>query len=102
MSLVIEHPDAEREFADILTYYETEAREGTADRFAISLRETVAAIAHDPMARPEVDPTHRRERVPRFPYDVIFRVLPDSRILIVAYHHHARRPGYWRRRNLES
>ena len=102
MSLVIEHPDAAEEFAAILAYYETEAREGTADRFAVSLRETVAAIAHDPIARPEVDQAHRRERVPHFSYDVIFRVLDDGRILIVAYHHHARRPGYWRRRNLES
>ena len=102
MSIVIEHPDATLEFANIIAYYETEAREGTADRFAVSLRETVAAIANDSIARPEVDQTHRRERVPRFPYDVIFRVLPDGRILIVAYHHHARRPGYWRRRNLES
>lgn len=102
MSLVIEHPDATIEFAGILAYYEAEAREGTADRFAISVRDTVAAISNDPIARPEVDPTHRRERVPRFPYDVIFRALSDGRILIVAYYHHARRPGYWRRRNLES
>ena len=102
MSIVIEHPDATLEFANIIAYYETEAREGTADRFAISLRDAVAAIANDPIARPEVDHSHRRERVPHFPYDVIFRVLPDSRILIVAYHHHARRPGYWRRRNPES
>ena len=102
MNLVIEHPAAESEFASIISYYEAEAREGTAQRFAVSLRDAVAAIALDPTARPTVDQNHRRERVPQFPYDIIFRILDDGRILITAYHHHARRPGYWRRRNLES
>ena len=37
MSLVIEHPEAESEFASILSYYEAEARVGTADRFAVML-----------------------------------------------------------------
>ena len=102
MSLVIEHPEAESEFASILSYYEAEARVGTADRFAVMLRDAVAAIASDPTARPTIDRNHRRERVPRFPYDIIFRILDDGRILIIAYHHHARRPGYWRHRTIES
>jgi hypothetical protein len=33
----------------------------------------------------------------RFPYDVVVRYL-GSEILVIAFAHHSRRPGYWRNR----
>ncbi len=39
----------------------------------------------------------RRIVLKRFPYDVVF-LLDRDRVVILAYAHHSRRPGYWRER----
>lgn len=39
----------------------------------------------------------KRLTLKRFPYDVIVRQVGDE-ILVVAFAHHSRRPGYWRSR----
>jgi toxin ParE1/3/4 len=50
---------------------------------------------------PETWPVHyhgtRRVLLERFPYEVAYRVLSDS-ILVVAVAHCKQRPGYWRSR----
>ena len=33
----------------------------------------------------------------RFPYDIILRETHDE-LIVIAFAHHSRRPGYWRRR----
>jgi hypothetical protein len=37
----------------------------------------------------------------RFPFDVVVVERPDE-VLVLAFAHHARRPGYWRQRNRDS
>jgi plasmid stabilization system protein ParE len=55
-------------------------------------------------ARPEMgtpfssDTLTRRVLVPRFPYQVVYRLM-STEIVIVAVAHLKRRPGYWRRRS---
>lgn len=39
----------------------------------------------------------RRRLVMRFPYSVVYELLPDA-ILVVAIAHQSQRPGYWRQR----
>jgi toxin ParE1/3/4 len=39
----------------------------------------------------------RRRLVIRFPYSVVYELLPDA-ILVVAIAHQSQRPGYWRQR----
>ena len=34
----------------------------------------------------------------RFPYDVVVRETRDE-LIVIAFAHHSRRPGYWRRRS---
>lgn len=41
--------------------------------------------------------TFRRRLVMRFPYSVVYEILPDA-ILVVAIAHQSQRPGYWRQR----
>lgn len=43
------------------------------------------------------EPVVRRKGVAGFPYGIIY-YLTDSEIVIVAYAHEKRRPGYWRHR----
>ena len=45
-----------------------------------------------------VDHNTRRALVPRFPYQVVYRLRPEETV-IVAVAHLKRRPGYWKTRS---
>ena len=34
----------------------------------------------------------------RFPYDIVYRLVGDGELEVVAVAHHKRRPGYWAKR----
>ena len=86
---------ASDELVDAVRWYE-ERRRGLGGEFFDAVAETVTLIE----ARPEIgsisrhDPQTRRMRVPRFPYQVVYRLRPTE-IVIVAVGHLKRRPGYW-------
>jgi plasmid stabilization system protein ParE len=61
------------------------------------LEVAIAAITEAPDRWPRFDCEARRVFLWRFPYLVIYRVLPD-RVEILAIAHGRRRPGYWRGR----
>lgn len=48
-------------------------------------------------SRPHRDPIVRSASVPDFPYRIIYFVTRDELVLI-AYAHERRKPGYWKRR----
>ena len=48
-----------------------------------------------PCAAPLIERRVRRFVLSGFPYDIIYSVLADE-IVIVAFAHHSRRPGYWK------
>ncbi len=89
---------ASDELIDAIRWYE-ERRPGLGGDFFDAVAETVTLIE----ARPEIgsvsrhDPQTRRMLVPRFPYQVVYRLRPTE-IIIVAVAHLKRRPGYWKRR----
>jgi plasmid stabilization system protein ParE len=47
-----------------------------------------------PSAAKSVDAAHRSHRIRRFPYLLIYR-LENEEIVVVAFAHAARMPGYW-------
>lgn len=94
MPRTIVHPEAEEEMAAAIGYFKSEARMGTADRFRERVLDAISAIESSPDGCPLVDDRHRRQRVFKFPYDVIFRA-DDRAILIVAIAHHSRAVRYW-------
>ena len=77
----------------------------TAEPAVDELREAVRWYVADTVelinSHPEIgEPTSadrktRRALVPRFPYQVVYRLRPDE-IVIVAVAHLKRRPGYWK------
>ena len=81
---------------DALTYYG-----GIQPRLAAALLKEVQAakqsIVRFPLAWKPLEGGLRAVRLHRFPYSVIYRQGPDE-ILIVAYAHQRRHPGYWRDR----
>lgn len=89
---------ASDELIDAVRWYETR-RPGLGGEFFDAVAEMLTLIE----ARPEIgsvshhDPQTRRVLVPRFPYQVTYRLSPTE-IVIIAIGHLKRRPGYWKSR----
>jgi plasmid stabilization system protein ParE len=68
------------------------------------LFEAVSATLAQIQEHPEIGATYhfdrsiRRVRVPRFPYQVIYRLSPADPIIVLAFAHLKRRPNYWKGR----
>jgi plasmid stabilization system protein ParE len=90
------HPEAVEEAEAAVIWYARRSSRA-AQRFVEELEVAVAAIAEAPDRWPRFDRETRRVILRRFPYIVIYRVLPD-RVEILAVAHGRRRPGYWRGR----
>jgi plasmid stabilization system protein ParE len=54
-------------------------------------------LMENPYVGPEIEPGIRRLGLRRFPYNVVYKVLPD-RVRILAVLHHRRSPEHWRDR----
>jgi len=90
------HPLADEELTSATEWYL--ARSYTAAvRFAHEIQHAVERIAEGPQRYPLTLLGRRRFVLISFPYDVVYRVLATE-IEIIAIAHHARRPGYWKRR----
>jgi plasmid stabilization system protein ParE len=89
-------PDAADEALAAARWY----RERSAKAATAFQREVQAALDRIEQS-PETWPRHHhgthRVLLHRFPYEVVYRVLPEL-ILVVAIAHCRRRPGYWRER----
>lgn len=94
------HEQAQAELAEIADYYDDE-QEGLGSRFLdevrLALREIEATPdAGAPWTATGVPRGARRVPIRPFPYFVIYVTAP--RLVVVAFAHTRRRPGYWRRR----
>ena len=69
-------------------------REGFGFRFIRMVEEVCDKIGEFPEAGGPLGRMERKRRVPRFPYDVVYRITGDQ-ILVLAIKHHRRKPGYW-------
>lgn len=95
------HPEAEAEFLDAVRYYET-VQAGLGVEFDIEVANAVGDIQWQPDAWPKFPgwdrlPVVRSRKVEVFPYRVVYFVRDDE-LLIVAFAHQSRRPGYWKQR----
>lgn len=97
MPRTILHPEAEADFASAISYFKSEARIGTADKFRMSVADAVSAIESNPEGCPVVIEGYRRQRVFNFSYELVYRMVGED-ILIVAVSHASRKPLYWRDR----
>lgn len=94
-----EHPEARAELRAGANWYEDPE---TGQELLDATREARNSIARMPDAWPPVrgwdgDPVVRRRGVVGFPYGVIYYVA-GSEVVILAYAHEKRLPGYWRHR----
>jgi toxin ParE2 len=87
---------AELELDEAVSYYEAQ-RGGLGREFAQAVAQAIVRIEARPEAWLKVGTRLRRCRLVRFPYGVLYARLPTE-IVIVAFMHDRRKPGYWRDR----
>ena len=86
------------ELAEAVRWYEAKRR-GLGGEFLDEIATTIDRLALNPEAGSPLSADQRTRRllVPRFPYQIVYRVRPDE-IVVVAFAHLKRRPGYWKHR----
>ncbi len=92
---------ASQEALEAAAWYETQ-REGLGSDFQRVIEDALDLLASDiaPLVSiPGVAAFRAAKRLVlrRFPYDLIIKDLGDE-LVVVAFAHHSRRPGYWRDR----
>lgn len=87
---------ASAELREAMTWYRQRSPRA-AENLWLRVQDARRSILLFPHAAPLLGSRARRFILSGFPYDLIYCVLPDE-ILIVAFAHHSRRPGYWKDR----
>lgn len=87
------HPGARRDFDESFDWYVARSA-NAAVRFSAAIDTTLETIAANPERFPLLDSTHRQCTVKRFPFRIIYRIIPSG-LFIVAIAHGKRRPDYW-------
>ncbi|MDR2254226.1 MAG: type II toxin-antitoxin system RelE/ParE family toxin [Bifidobacteriaceae bacterium] len=97
-----EHPEARAELREAARWYEKQQR-GVGQRLLDRTREARHSIVAAPQSwrrRPDWDrddPAVRVRSVAKYPYDIVY-FATDGEIVIIAYAHESREPGYWKHR----
>jgi toxin ParE1/3/4 len=94
MKSAVFHPLAEQELIDAAAYYE-EQRLGLGLEYLGEVEHAVNFLIRYPKAGSSVRASVRRLTLPKFPYSLLYRVLENDQIRILAVAHHKRRPQYW-------
>lgn len=87
---------AQVELDDAIAWYASQAP-GLGDAFLIETLKTLKLIEQYPKAWHTLTQQVRRCRLRRFPYSVIY-AQEGSDLLVLAFAHQHRKPGYWRAR----
>ena len=90
------HPDAESELIEAARYYES-CIPTLGVQFLNEADQAASSILESPERWRIIEQDIRSYLMPRFPYAIYYRVLPDH-IRILAFKHHSRHPDYWRDR----
>ena len=95
MRLIV-HPGAAEEFAATVRYYDSQGI-GLGDRFSDECDIVIRRILESPTRHRSTAEGARQVRLRRFPYHITYQPDQDA-VLIAAFAHDRRRPGYWRSR----
>lgn len=93
---LIYHPDAEAELIEAARFYHRRVR-GLGAQFLDAANRAIGVVQEAPERWSIIEADVRRFLMPRFPYAIYYRVLPDQ-LRILAFKHHSRHPDYWRYR----
>jgi plasmid stabilization system protein ParE len=91
------HPEARIDLKEGKAFYRHRSPLA-AVAFAQEIDASISRIAESPRRYPEGEFATREFVLPwRFPYTVVYR-LRDNMVVIIAFAHQSKEPGYWRHR----
>jgi toxin ParE1/3/4 len=88
--------EAEDDLAEAAAFLEGRVA-GLGIRLAGEVEHAIERLRENPHVGAHLGGGVRKLRVNRFPYTLIYRILPTE-VLVLAVAHHRRRPSYWRGR----
>jgi toxin ParE1/3/4 len=88
------HRLAERELTDAELRYRGQSTR-VADRFLVAVDNAIQRITADPLLCDSYLRGSRWFKLRKFPYVIYFKIKSQDRIVILAFAHQQRRPGYW-------
>lgn len=94
MRTVVFNSLAEQELADAVAYYKEQRLELELE-YLEEVEHAVNLLRCYPETGSKIRDSIRRLVLPRFPYSLLYRVLEDGQIRVLAVAHHKRRPQYW-------
>ena len=94
MRQIIYHVEARIDVLEIVEHYERKDGPLLSKRFVTELRRYIENIASRPVSYPVYVGGVRRANLDHFPHHVLFRILDEETIKIIAVRHNHRRPSY--------
>ena len=94
MRSVVFHPLAEQELIDAAVYCEEE-NQGLWLEYLSEVEHAANLLARYPSTGSVIRGSIRRVILPKFPYSLLYRVVDQEVIRILAVAHHKRKPRYW-------
>ncbi len=94
MRNILFHPLAEQELIDATVYYEKE-NQGLGLEYLSEVEHAANLLIRYPNAGSMVRDSVRRLVLPKFPYSLLYRVVDEEMIRVLAVAHHKRKPRYW-------
>ena len=91
---VIFHPLAVQELIDAAVYYEEE-NQGLGLEDLSEVERAANLLIRYPNSGSVIRGFVRRLILPRFPYSLLYRIVDEELIRILAVAHHKRKPRYW-------
>ena len=89
-------PEAELDLEDIYNWYEAQ-NTGLGSEFIRVIDASLSTIQRNPLAYTKIDQEVRKKLIRKFPY-ILFYVVIDKMIIIIACFHVKRDPQQWKRR----
>jgi len=89
-------PEAADEVEGAYAWYERQ-REGLGDEFLTELRRSERRVQESPNTYPVIHRDTRRFLLHRFPYQLLYRIVDDT-VVVVACFHGRRSPKSWKAR----
>jgi plasmid stabilization system protein ParE len=96
VSEVVLLPKARNDLAKAARYLELE-KTGLGGRLTDEVQDALERLSANPNVGAEVAPGVRKLLVRRFPYSLIYRIIPEY-VLVLAVVHHRRHPRRWQGR----
>lgn len=90
------HPEADAEMIASAKFYENQQKD-LGKRFLASVQDALNRIQVNPFLYHEIEDGVRRCITTKFPFGVLFRIMPDKYVIVAVMHLH-RDPGYWKNR----